>query len=251
MAQQDKGAVAAGAHRDRWLIDRRVAAALFALITIGVPVRAVHELRDALAEPTLQMWLLFVDAALRTLVWAAFTAFIYRRRPSRRPSRSPRAFAACAGAILAAVLLTSPTEQAAVWAVLAGEIVVVVGVAFTLVSVLFLGTCFGVLPEVRGLVMRGPYRYLRHPVYLGEITAFAGFVIASQRPLNAVLLAVFVASQSIRMRMEERALSEEFPEQYGAYAARTRRLLPSRPERAAAPAPLPAPAAAEAVAAAR
>lgn len=219
-------AESATVEQHRWLIDRRAAAALFALITIGVPLRAAHELRDAIAEPTLHMWLLFGDAALRMFVWVAFTVFIYRRSPSRRPARSPRAFIACAAAILPAIMLVPPAEDGALWAILAGEIVVVVAAAFTLVSVLFLGTCFGVLPEVRGLVTRGPYRFVRHPVYLGEIAAFVGFVVASQHLLNVLLLAVFVAGQAVRMRMEEAVLTAEFPDEYGDFATRTPRLLP-------------------------
>ncbi|MGH3991739.1 MAG: methyltransferase family protein [Pseudonocardiaceae bacterium] len=213
----------AGPH---WIIDRRVAAALFLAITAGVPVHAAQRLGEALDEPALRAWLLFGDAALKTLVWAAFAVFIYKRKPSRRPSRSPLAFVACAAAILPAIFLAPPSADAAIWAVVAGESIVIVAVGFTLASVLCLGTCFGVLPEVRGLVTRGPYRWVRHPVYLGEIAAFAGFVVASQRPANVLLLAVFCAAQMVRLRMEEAALLAEFPAEYGAFAARTPRLVP-------------------------
>ncbi len=210
----------------RWLIDRRVAAALFVMITVGLPVHAVQTLGEALDEPALRAWLLFADTALKTLVCAAFAVFIYRRKPSRRPARSPRAFIACAAAILPAIFLAPPAADAALWAVVLGESIVIVAVGFTLASVLSLGTCFGVLPEVRGLVTRGPYRCVRHPVYLGEIAGFAGFVVASQRPANVLLLAVFCAAQMVRLRMEEAVLLAEFPAEYGAFAARTPRLVP-------------------------
>ena len=94
-----------------------------------------------------------------------------------------------------------------------------------LASALALGTCFGVLPEVRGLVTRGPYRIVRHPIYLGELGAYAGLFVASPRLLNLIGGLFFVAGQATRMRLEERALRAEFPE-YAAYAARTSRLLP-------------------------
>lgn len=226
----------------RFLIDARVAALLFLMFTAALTVHAVERLGDALDEATLRSWLLFVDKALKTLVAAAFTVFVYRRKPSRRPSRSPLAFAACAAAILpAAFLAPSPAADAALWAVVAGESLVVIAAAFTLASVLCLGTCFGVLPEVRGLVTRGPYRYVRHPVYLGEIAAFAGFVIALQQPLSVLALIVFCAGQAVRLRLEERALLAEYPAEYGAFMARTPRLVPrpfaaSRTEQAAMPA---------------
>jgi protein-S-isoprenylcysteine O-methyltransferase Ste14 len=91
--------------------------------------------------------------------------------------------------------------------------------------VLALGRCFGVLPEVRGLVTRGPYSVVRHPVYLGELGACAGLVLAAPTPWNVGVAAVFTAAQFVRMRLEERALGSEFPE-YRSYAARTPRLVP-------------------------
>ena len=213
--------------RPRGIIDRRVAAALFVLITLALPVHAARLLGEAIDDATLRAWLQFADAGLKTLVWAAFAVFIYKRRPSQRPARSPLAFVACAGAILPAGFLVAPGADAALWAVVAGEAIVVLAVCFTLASVLSLGTCFGVLPEVRGLVTRGPYRFVRHPVYLGEIAAFAGFVIASQQPENLIALVVFCAAQAVRLRLEEAVLLDAFPAEYGAFAASTPRLIPN------------------------
>ncbi len=213
-------------------LDRRVAAFLFVMLTFGLPLRAVDHLAQAIDETTLRAWLGAADAVLRALVGAAFAVFIYRRKPSQRPARSPVAFVACAAAILPAILLTTPRGDGSLVAIIAGETLVVVAVAFTLASVLSLGTCFGVLPEARGLVTRGPYRFVRHPVYVGEIGAFAGFVLAAQRPENVALLVVFVVAQLVRLRLEEAALLEAFPTEYGAFAARTPRLIP-RPRRRA------------------
>lgn len=214
------------AEQPRWLIDRRVAAALFVLITAALPIHTVSAFGDALADASLRSWLLFADAALRTLVLIAFAVFIYRRKPSKRPSRSPRAFLACLAAILSPAFLPSPDPDGAIWAFVVGESIVVLAVGFTLASVLCLGTCFGVLPEVRGLVTRGPYRFVRHPVYLGEIGMFTGFAIASQQPLAVLPLIAFCAAQAVRLRMEEAALLAEYPDDYGAFAARTPRLVP-------------------------
>jgi protein-S-isoprenylcysteine O-methyltransferase Ste14 len=84
----------------------------------------------------------------------------------------------------------------------------------------------------RGLVMRGPYRLCRHPVYFGEIVALAGLVLAAPSPANLVVFIAVVAAQVVRMQLEERALTEAFPE-YRGYAARTPRILPIRRGRAA------------------
>jgi protein-S-isoprenylcysteine O-methyltransferase Ste14 len=115
-------------------------------------------------------------------------------------------------------------SDAAGWGV-AGDGLAAASYAWLLASVLALGRCFGILPEARGLVTRGPYRVVRHPVYLGEIGACAGLVLAAPSPRNLVLAVIFVIAQSIRMRFEEETLLEAFPG-YREYAARTPRILP-------------------------
>ena len=64
------------------------------------------------------------------------------------------------------------------------------GLRGMLVAALALGRCFGVLPEARGLVTHGPYRLVRHPLYLGELAAMGGLLVASPSPRNLALGAV-------------------------------------------------------------
>jgi protein-S-isoprenylcysteine O-methyltransferase Ste14 len=49
--------------------------------------------------------------------------------------------------------------------------------------------------------------------------------LCSLKPWSVAVLILFCATQVVRMRLEERALTEAFPE-YGGYAKRTPRLLP-------------------------
>jgi len=108
----------------------------------------------------------------------------------------------------------------------AGTVLLACGLIFAIASVAFLGRCFGVLPDVRGLVTRGPYRFVRHPLYLGEVTALFGVAIGSQRWAIAVpLWLITLVLQLVRTGFEERSLRAVFPE-YGDYASRTKRLLP-------------------------
>jgi protein-S-isoprenylcysteine O-methyltransferase Ste14 len=181
---------------------RILVVSLFALFTASTVREAAGVTADALRERSLDAWLVAGYWALKLAVVAAFTYFLAVREPSRRAAREPVAFVACAG-----------------------ESVAFAAVAWLLVSVLALGRCFGVLPEARGLVTRGPYRLVRHPVYLGEILACAGLLVGGFSAWNVGCFVVLCASQRVRMGLEERALEETFPE-YAAYAARTPRLIP-------------------------
>jgi protein-S-isoprenylcysteine O-methyltransferase Ste14 len=206
-------------------VSRWTVTAVFVALTIATGTRAVGVWRDALADPALRIWAEAGYASLRTAVVVAFSLFVFTRSPSRRPSRDPVAFAACLAAVGSIVLLQGPPEAAATWLVLAGDLVALVACVWLLAAVVALGRCFGVLPEARGLVTRGPYSVVRHPVYLGELAACAGLVLAAPTPWNLSVAAVFVGAQAVRMRLEENELGEHFPE-YARYAAETPRLLP-------------------------
>jgi protein-S-isoprenylcysteine O-methyltransferase Ste14 len=180
------------------------------------------------AHGGLRPGLLALYAVLRTAVGLAFAFFTAQRSESRRRARAPLAFLACAVAMLAVVPVAGPSAGTPSALLLAGDAVAVAGSVWIFASVLALGRCFGVLPEARGLVTRGPYRLVRHPVYFGEIAALAGLTIAAPALSHVGMLAVFIFAQLTRMRLEEAALTEAFPE-YAAYAARTSRLLPLPP----------------------
>ena len=75
------------------------------------------------------------------------------------------------------------------------------------------------------LVTRGPYRYLRHPMYVSEAMIALGAPL-TLGSLHVVWLAVPAALVLlIRILREEEALARTFPE-YPRYAARTKRIFP-------------------------
>jgi protein-S-isoprenylcysteine O-methyltransferase Ste14 len=198
---------------------------VFGLMAVALGAETVHAFSDAISGDAANRWLAVVYSVLKLTVAISFTVFVIKRAPARRRSRDPVAYIACAAAVLPAAL-QGPTESASAGMVLAGELITVLGCAWMLVAALALGRCFGVLPEVRGLVTHGPYRLVRHPLYLGEFGAMGGLLIASPSPRNLAAGAIFVVAQATRMRFEERALTNEFPE-YAAYALATPRVIPS------------------------
>jgi protein-S-isoprenylcysteine O-methyltransferase Ste14 len=204
----------------RWIVP-----GLFAAAAASTGIHAAGSVGHALTQGSMRAWLVVLYGVLRMGVACAFALFTIGRAAPRRPSRSPVAFLACALAMGAVIAFSDPVPSTPEELVVAGELVAVAFCVWLLVSVLFLGRCFGVLPEARGMVTRGPYRLVRHPVYLGEIGACAGLALAAPSLANLGLLTALMAAQAVRLRMEERALTRAFP-QYVEYAARTPRLVP-------------------------
>jgi protein-S-isoprenylcysteine O-methyltransferase Ste14 len=165
--------------------------------------------------------------ALSATLWGLFIVLInIRPAPLRRNRSAVGVVVALVSqlAVIAVGLFGARTDGGV--AVLASDVLLIAGLAFAICSVAVLGRCFGILPDVRGLVTRGPYRLVRHPLYLGELTAVLGIVLGSREPLLAgVTWLVCVGLQLARTSYEERNIRAEFP-QYEEYAARTKRLIP-------------------------
>lgn len=103
-----------------------------------------------------------------------------------------------------------------------GQVISVAGLMLMLWALDALGYSFGIAPADRGLVIDGPYRWVRHPMYLGELISLTGAVLASPSPWNSLVLHVLLVTLLLRMRWEERIVFG-----YSAYAGRVRwRLIP-------------------------
>jgi protein-S-isoprenylcysteine O-methyltransferase Ste14 len=211
---------------------RRIVLTVFGILAAGAAIQAISSWVDAASSPSLRAWLDVAYTTLKVGVVAAFAVFVARRSEARRRTRRPTALIACGAAMLAVLLLQRPDESTATALVVAGEALALVSVGWMLISTVALGRCFGVLPEARGLVTHGPYRFVRHPLYLGEFGTCIGLVLASPAARNLFAALVFALAQAARMVMEERELSHQFPE-YAAYARRTPRLIPLRRSAAA------------------
>jgi protein-S-isoprenylcysteine O-methyltransferase Ste14 len=80
-------------------------------------------------------------------------------------------------------------------------------------------------PTEGGLVTKGPYRYLRHPIYAAILLFFSAAVLShfSFANVSLALLAAFGAA--LRIFAEEHLLVGRYPE-YADYASRTKRIIP-------------------------
>lgn len=80
----------------------------------------------------------------------------------------------------------------------------------------------GHIEKGREITRSGPYRYVRHPLYLGSSLMAAGFVIAAKSVVVGVLVAAYmVVTLVAAIRTEEASLDEKFAGQYSAYRAGT------------------------------
>lgn len=132
-----------------------------------------------------------------------------------------------------AALLFAPRDSTAVLAVplaFAGCGLALAGVALVFRSRAELGAAWSLVPranERTGLVTTGPYRLVRHPIYLGftllalgEALAFASWVA-----LGTLLFAI-LPSFIWRAHVEEAALGAMFGERHAQYRRQTRLLIP-------------------------
>lgn len=84
-----------------------------------------------------------------------------------------------------------------------------------------------VLKEHHELIDRGPYAFVRHPIYTGVLLMILGVVTVSGTWAGVILFGTMVAGLIVKARREERLLTKHFPKVYPIYRARVRsRLIP-------------------------
>jgi len=93
-----------------------------------------------------------------------------------------------------------------------------IGLGLVVVGKMALGRSFGLVPANRGVVVRGPYTIVRHPIYTGYLITHVAFFIADPIPWNAVVILIADTALILRALMEERVLSNDV--EYQGYCRR-------------------------------
>ena len=170
------------------------------------------------------------------VVWAAFwlywlVAALYMKRGRVQWSRELRLRAVIVvfvfllsrfGAFRGHGLTTDP------WRAGLGLVLFALGLGFAIWARMHIGRNWGTPMTQKDepeLVTSGPYHLVRHPIYSGILVAGAGTAVAlSWVWLTAVVLAgvYFLYSATV----EERYLTEQFPDDYSAYKRSTKMLVP-------------------------
>ena len=211
-----------------WLLHRAVTAWFLLLAaTLGVGVfsgaaRLVHS--DALS------WAAVGDLLSRffTLLFFALAAWLTLvRSPPLAKARGlrPRITALLAVTLVFAVPLLPRLQEPPTALLFLSAGLALAGNALSLVALNRLGTSFSIMSEARRLVTDGPYRIVRHPLYLTEEIAIIGIFLPYWSWPAALLFSAHLAIQLLRLRNEERVLRATFPD-YADYASRTARLIP-------------------------
>lgn len=108
---------------------------------------------------------------------------------------------------------------------LAADAALVLGTAWSVWTLRFLGRNLSVIAQAREVVDRGPYRWVRHPLYTGEIVSSFGLALIAGTAAGFCAWLVLVGLQAYRAMREEQVLLAALPG-YRCYRARTAALLP-------------------------
>ncbi len=76
------------------------------------------------------------------------------------------------------------------------------------------------------LIERGPYRYVRHPIYTGILSMALGTAMLNARASAFVMCAILLVGLWLKLRAEEQLLTSHFPDAYPQYRQRVRALIP-------------------------
>ena len=166
-------------------------------------------------------------SAVLTCAFYGLIIWCYLRRgPAVATSRSVTGYvAAVAGTLLPFTIPMFRGAAPAAGQVYATTILVLAGTAWEVWSLRSLGRSLSIIAQAREVVDRGPYRWIRHPLYAGEIVSVLGIAISVGTPGAFAVWVTFCGLQAYRALREEQILLQALPG-YRSYRARTAALLP-------------------------
>ncbi len=120
-------------------------------------------------------------------------------------------------------LLVRPTAPSMLTPV--GLPIQLVGLWIVVVALATLGRSIGIVAANRGVVTTGIYSVIRHPMYLGHMMCFTGYLICNPSLRNMVIVPAVFLLLNLRVEAEEEWLLETDP-RYLEYIDRTWRFVP-------------------------
>ncbi|MFW9908904.1 MAG: methyltransferase family protein [Candidatus Thorarchaeota archaeon] len=122
----------------------------------------------------------------------------------------------------------SPVATNVFW--IMGTLLILLGGTTLVASRIILGT-YGTLKigidEDHKLITRGPFHYIRHPIYAGTLILLFGYTVSFSSIISlAIMLLIVIPLGRGRMALEEKLLIQEFGDEYLEYMKRTKRIIP-------------------------
>ncbi|MGD0191488.1 MAG: isoprenylcysteine carboxylmethyltransferase family protein [Rhizomicrobium sp.] len=210
------------------LYDILAALPLILLYGLGVKTRLLPDLLADIGRiPAARAWLDIARDASTIVYFALIIALVvFRRVPVERSAGLlPRVIAFVSVAMAIARPKYLALEHLPAFVEAFTVILTVCGTIASIVVLIWLGRGFSIMPEARTLVTDGPYRIVRHPLYIAEEIGNIGIMLQYTQPWSLLLEVINVSLQLWRMSFEERVLTQAFPG-YSDYAARTSRIIP-------------------------
>lgn len=211
------------------MISRVVPSAFFLFVVIlkFTELYRYVRLHYSAMEPTSVKFLVDVVSKCSTVCFLALMTalFFFRLQPVGKARSILARVMAITGTFFVAVVTLFPRANLTTTQILIASMISIFGTVMSIIALAHLGRSFSLMAEARRLVTTGPYRFVRHPLYLFEEVASLGVVLQFFSFYTAVLFLFHMYIQLQRMKNEEVVLERAFPE-YQSYKQTTARVIP-------------------------
>ena len=174
-------------------------------------------------------WKFFADVVSRssTILFLGLTSilFIVRLSPIKKARGILPRVLGIAGTFVMALVTFFPRANLSFTQTLIASLLSLVGTVLSVFALAHLGRSFSLMAEARRLVTSGPYRIVRHPLYVFEAVAALGILLQFFSFYTVLIYVAHCFLQVQRMKNEEAVLEVVFPE-YQTYKLKTARVIP-------------------------
>jgi len=214
----------------RWLSGKAFPLAVFTLFLVMNGLALPHELMQAVSEgirlyPVMEVLRQFFMLGFLLLVIAAYLTRTRAVSPAQGFWQKVFPMLVLLATFVGMSFLRSASMPHRLELVAMGLLLTLIGFYCSLWALWHLRASFGIMAEARSPIMSGPYRHVRHPLYLGESLSMLGLCLAMGTAAALSFWAVWTAMQLARACIEENKLACQFNE-YRVYRERTRFILP-------------------------